>query len=60
MAESVFAQGLTAKQKADIRALSILWLDCGDYKLEEIPPNADSKDHIGMIQYHSCAVLIHR
>ena len=56
VAESVFARGLTAKQEADIRALSVLWLECGDYKLEEIP---DSKDHIGMIQYHSCAVFIH-
>ena len=61
VAESVFAQGLTAKQEADIRALSVLWLVCGDYKLEEIPHNAaaDSniKDHIGMISYHSCAVF---
>ena len=49
VAESVFARGLTAKQEADIRALSVLWLECGDYKLQEILPNADSKD-IGMIQ----------
>ena len=58
VAESVFARGLTAKQEADIRALSVVWLECGDYKLEEIPHNADKKDHIGMIQYHSCAALI--
>ena len=58
VAESILARGLTAKQEADIRALSVVWLKCGDYKLEEIPPNADSKD-IGMIQYHSCAVLMH-
>ena len=50
VAESVFARGLTAKQEADIRALSVLWLECGDYKLEEIPHNADNKDHIGMIR----------
>ena len=49
VAESVFARGLTAKQEADIRDLSVLWLECGDYKLEEIPPNADSKDHIGTV-----------
>ena len=49
VAESIFARGLTAKQEADIRALSVLWLECGDYKLEEIPRNADSKDHAGMI-----------
>ena len=41
VAEKVFAHGLTAKQEADIRALSVLWLECGDYKLEEIPRNAD-------------------
>ena len=58
VAESIFARGLTAKQEADIRALSVLWLECGDYKLEEIPHNADNKD-IGMIQYHSSSVLIH-
>ena len=44
VAERVVARGLTAKQEADIRALSVLWLECGDYKLEEIPRNAD---HIG-------------
>ena len=58
VAESVFARGLTAKQEADIRALSVLWLESGDYKLEEIPHNADNKDHIGMIRYQSCAALI--
>ena len=52
VAESVFARGLTAKQEADIRALSVLWLECGDYKLEEIHHNAENKDHIGKIQYH--------
>lgn len=45
MAEKVFARGLTAKQEADIRALSVLWLVCGEYELEEIIPNAD---HTGM------------
>ena len=44
VAEKVFARGLTAKQEADIRALSVLWLECGDYKLEEI------QDHTGTIQ----------
>ena len=47
-----------SKAGSNIRALSVLWMECGDYKLEEVPPNADSKD-IGMIQYHSCAVLTH-
>ena len=59
VAEKVFARGLTAKQEADIRALSVLWLECGDYKLEEIPHNADNKDpRIGMIQYHSCCAAL--
>ena len=53
VAESIFAQGLTAK-------ISEPCLLCGDYKLEEIPHNADNNDHIGMIQYHSCAVRIHK
>ena len=57
VAEKMFTRrGLTSKQEADIRALSVLWLECGDYKLEEIPHNADST---GMIQYHSGVVHIH-
>ena len=36
VANYVFANGLTPKQEADIRALSVLWLKCGSYQLEEI------------------------
>ncbi len=35
VANYIFASGLTAKQEADIQAQSVLWLECGDYKLEE-------------------------
>ncbi len=44
VAKYVFASGLTAEQEAEIRALSVLWLKCGDYKLEEIPSDASSRD----------------
>ncbi len=43
-AANIFASGLTAKQEADIRALSVLWLECGDYKLEETPHDTTSID----------------
>lgn len=33
VAKIVFSNGLTTQQEADIRALSVLWLKCGDYKL---------------------------
>ena len=41
VADRLFANGLTSKQEADIRALSVLWLKCGGYKLEETPNDAD-------------------
>ncbi len=44
VASYVFASGLAAEQEAKIRALSVLWLKCGKYKLEEIPCDASSKD----------------
>ncbi len=44
VANYVFASGLTAEQKAKIQALSVLWLKCGDYKLEELPHDAGSED----------------
>ena len=44
VANCVFDSGLTAKQEADIRALSVLWLECRNYKLEEIPHDVSSKD----------------
>ncbi len=44
VATCIFASGLTAKQEADIRALSVLWLECRNYKLEEIPQGKEIKD----------------
>ena len=40
VADHIFANGLTSQQEADIQALSVLWLKCGNYKLEEIPRSA--------------------
>ena len=51
VADNIFARGLTAKQEADIRALSVSWLECTDYKLEE------SKDHLGKIHKQLCGFL---
>ena len=42
VASYLFDNGLTAKQEADIRALSVLWLKCGSYILEEIPHVVDN------------------
>ena len=36
VAKVVFFNGLTAQQEADIRALSVLWLKCADYKLVQV------------------------
>ena len=47
VAEKVFARGLSAKQEADFRASSVLWLKCGDYELEEIHHKAH---HRGIVQ----------
>ena len=44
VASSLFANGLTAEQEADIRALPVLWLTCGDYKLKDQNLNAAFPD----------------
>ena len=45
VAAYIFASGLTAQQEAGIRALSVLWLKCGDYTLEEAPSHSISSLH---------------